>query len=231
MIKIFADTSDIKEIKELNEHPLIQGFTTNPTLMRKAGVTDYERFCKEVLAVTGKPVSFEVFADEFDEMERQAWIISSWGENVYVKIPIMNTKGQSTKQLTANLAVWKGIKLNITAIMRYEQIGGLSIAITNDNEDHILSIFAGRISDTGINPIPCFQKLRSGCGCSAQILWASTREVLNIYQAEEAGADIITVTPEIFRKYEAMKNKDLQELSLDTVKQFFFDGKEAGFTL
>lgn len=217
-MKIFLDTSDINEIRALKDK--VDGFTTNPTLMRKEGVVDYEKFCKEVLAEVGdKPVSFEVFADDFDEMERQARTISGWGENVYVKIPITNTRGESSIELVEGLQR-DGIKVNITAVFTYDQLVGLSDSVT----PRIVSIFAGRIADTGIEP----QMFRYGL---AEILWASPREVLNIYQAEQAGADIITITPELFRKYEKMKGYDLNQLSLDTVKMFYQDAKESGFKL
>lgn len=222
-MKIFLDTSDINAIKEFE--PKVDGFTTNPTLMKKAGIKDYEKFCKEVLTVVNnKPVSFEVFADEFDEMERQTRIISSWGDNVYVKIPITNTKGEHSAPLISNL-LSKHIKLNITAVMDWKQIHGFYPNLT----PCIISIFAGRIADTGRNPIfyiptPYWPKF-------GDVLWASSREVLNIYQAEEAGADIITVTPELLMKYWKMKGKDLGELSLDTVRMFYNDAKESGYSL
>ena len=219
-MKIFLDSSDINAIKEFE--PKVDGFTTNPTLMRKAGVTDYEKFCKEVLTVVnGKPVSFEVFADEFDEMERQARIISSWGENVYVKIPITNTKGESSKDLINKLSK-EGIKINITAITKWKPIREVKLSAPM-----IVSLFAGRIADTGRDP-KSFLPYAYG---KVEVLWASPREVLNIYQAEEVFADIITVTPELLTKYWKMKNKNLDELSLDTVKMFYTDAKEAGYTL
>lgn len=216
MIKIFLDTSDINEIRALKNK--VDGFTTNPTLMRKAGVDNYEKFCKEVLSeIQSKPVSFEVFSDEFDEMEQQAKIISSWSENIYVKIPITNTKGKSSIDLINKLQ-FDGIKINITAVFYFDQLNGLIDHMT----PRIISIFAGRIADTGIEP----KMFKYGF---AEILWASPREVLNIYQAEKAGADIITVTPELFRKYEKMRNYDLRQLSLDTVKMFYSDGQAAGY--
>ena len=190
--------------------------------MRKAGITDYEKFCKEVLSITKKPVSFEVFADEFDEMERQARIISSWGENVYVKIPITNTKGESSVRLI-NRLTQMGIKINATAVTQRDQyINIIPFAPL------IVSIFAGRIADTGEEPRYWF--IEYGLP-TAELLWASPREVLNIYQAEQAGADIITVTPELLTKYEKMKGKDLYELSRETVQMFYDDAKESGFVL
>jgi len=225
MIKIFLDSCDINLIKEFE--PKVQGFTTNPSLARKAGVTDYEKFCKEVLTVVnGKPVSFEVFADEFDEMERQARIISSWGENVYVKIPVTNTKGESSEDLIINLSK-NGIKVNVTAATSPDQL----VYIPNVSP-MIMSLFCGRVADTGIDPTVFIKEIigRYSNG-NAELLWASPREVLNIYQAEKAGADIITCTPELLTKYWKMKGKNLNELSLETVKMFFNDAKEAGYTL
>ena len=220
-MKIFLDTSDINEISNLKDK--VDGFTTNPTIMRKAGVIDYEKFCKEVLAEVGnKPVSFEVFADDFGEMERQARIISSWGRNVYVKIPITNTKNVITTNLIDRLSK-DGIKINVTAIMLRTQLQTISQATA----PMILSFFAGRIADTGIDPKDIFTPTIH----NTESLWASPREVLNIYQAEQAGADIITVTPELFRKYEKMKGYDLNQLSLDTVQMFYQDAKESGFKL
>jgi len=220
MIKIFADTANIEEIKELEKNSLISGYTCNPTIMRKAGVTDYERFCKSVLEVTNKPISFEVFADDFDEMERQAKIISSWGDNIYVKIPITNTKGESAVGIINKLT--ESIKINVTAVTEWNQYEKIVPEFPM-----IISIFAGRIADTGRDPKRFFEYDFP----NAEYLWASPREVLNIYQAEEAGADIITVTPELIKKYIAMKNKDLLELSLDTVKMFFNDGQAAGYKI
>src|SRR3990167_1752213 len=224
MIKIFADGADLEAIKKLNKNPLVKGFTTNPTLMRNAGVSDYEKFAKEVLVeVRDKPVSFEVFSDNFDEMERQARKIASWGENVYVKIPITNTNRQSSVPLIKKIL---DIKLNITAVFTKEQIELLPIS----KIPMIISIFAGRIADTGTDPIPFIRSIKKFL-IGAELLWASPREVLNIYQAEEAGADIITCTPDLIEKYEKLKGKDLAEFSLDTVKMFYNDGQAAGYKL
>ena len=245
-MKIFADTSDIKEIAELNANPLIEGFTTNPTLMKKAGVKNYEAFCKKVLKiVSNKPISFEVFADDFDEMERQARKIASWGENVYVKIPITNTKGESSIPLIEELT--KVMQLNITAITQKVQIASslpkrisphpkyfmmhiYEVPYLLSSLPMILSYFAGRVADTGTNPVLFINEIRS-VARGMEILWASSREVLNIYQAKEAGADIITCTPDLIRKYEKFKGMDLEELSLLTVKQFYDDAKSCGFSL
>lgn len=217
-MKIFLDSSDINEIKDLIDK--VDGVTTNPTIMRKAGVTDYEKSAKEIIAVSkGKPVSLEVFADDFDEMERQARIISSWGDNVYVKIPITNSKGESSVALINSL----DLPVNVTAMTLRSQIKELNQVVAG----RIFSFFAGRIADTGIDPSEIFLPLM----VNIETLWASPREVLNIYQAEEAGADIITVTPELFRKYEKMKGYDLNQLSLDTVKMFHDDAVASGFKL
>lgn len=223
---IFADTSNIDEIKELDKNNFIGGFTTNPTLMKKAGIKDYEKFCKDVLSVTNKPVSFEVFADEFEEMERQARITSSWAENIYVKIPVMNTRGKSSITLV-NKLLSDGIKINITAVLKHNQVVGLG----NTETSHIISIFAGRIADTGVDPCSEIFEMKMRAYAKTKVLWASPREVLNIYQAEREGADIITVTPELIKKYFAMKNKDLIQLSLETVQMFYTDAQESGFTL
>lgn len=230
-MKIFADTSDTNEIRELNKNPLVSGFTTNPTLMRRAGVTDYEKFCKKVLSITDKPVSFEVFADDFDEMERQARIISSWGENVYVKIPITNTKGESSIELINKLLL-ANIKLNITAVFTLEQVREIVVkALITDKKKVIVSVFGGRIADTGVDPTIYIKRIRSVLPRWIELLWASPREVLNIYQAEWVGCDIITCQPDLIEKYEKLKGKDLTEYSLDTVKMFYNDGVKAGFKL
>lgn len=221
MIKIFLDSSDIEEIKNFKDK--VDGFTTNPSLMKKAGVKDYESWAKKVLEIVkDKPVSFEVIADDFDEMERQARIISSWGKNIYVKIPITNTLGVITGNLIDKLSK-DGIKINVTAIMRRDQLQFLSQAVA----PMILSFFAGRIADTGIDPRNIFRPSIY----NMETLWASPREVLNIYQAEQAGADIITCTPELIKKYEKFKGMDLNVLSLMTVKQFYEDAKESGLKL
>ena len=231
MIKIFADGADLKTILELNKNPLISGFTTNPSLMPKAVVEDYEKFAREVLAkIKDKPVSFEVLSDDFNEMKRQARKIASWGDNVYVKIPITDTKGKSSIDLIHKLLL-NDIKLNITAITKDEQVLDISF---NKTTPIIVSIFAGRIADTGINPISHIEKVKdvvSWNNENIEILWASSREVLNIYQAEEAGVDIITCTPELIAKYEKLKGKDLTEYSLETVQMFFRDGQKVGYKL
>lgn len=224
-MKIFLDSSDLNQIKAWKDR--VDGFTTNPSLMKKAGVTDYEKFCKEVLElIPDKPVSFEVFADEFDEMERQASIISSWGKNVYVKIPITNTKGESSLLFIQKLT--KEIQLNITAIT---DVSSFTTFLISPHLPMIFSYFAGRVADTGRNPIGALSYLKRIIDEKIEILWASTREVLNIYQAEQGGCDIITCTPELLEKYHKFKDMDLDKLSLMTVKQFYEDAQAAGYTL
>ena len=233
-IKIFADGAEKASMVALAKDPLVQGFTTNPTLMRKAGVTDYAGFAKEVLAeIKDKPISFEVFSDDFTEMERQARIINAWAPNVYVKIPVMNTKKQSSAPLIKKLAA-EGTKLNVTAILTLAQVREVTAAL-NPKVPAIVSVFAGRVADTGADPIPLMTESKailvaSGAGKNFELLWASPRELLNIYQADEIGADIITVTPEILKKGE-MVGLDHTELSLQTVKMFYDDGQKVGYTL
>ncbi len=230
-IKIFADGADKLSMVELAKNPLIKGFTTNPTLMRKAGVTDYAAFAKDVLSeIKTKPVSFEVFSDDFKEMERQARIIASWAPNVYVKIPVMNTKNESAAPLIKKLA-GQGVKINVTAILTLPQVKEVARALS-PNIPAIVSVFAGRVADTGIDPIPLMQESKEILKPypKYELLWASPRELFNIYQAEFAGADIITVTPEILKKGE-MVGTDHHELSLQTVKMFYDDGQKVGYTL
>jgi transaldolase len=230
-IKIFADGADKSSMVELAKNPIIKGFTTNPTLMRKAGVSDYARFAKEVLAeIKNRPISFEVFSDDFKEMERQARIIASWADNVYVKIPITNTKGVSSFDLVKKLAQDK-IKLNITAILTSAQVEHIIKALSPD-VPAIISVFAGRIADTGIDPIPMMEECKATLKPfpGYELLWASSRELFNIYQAEYVGAEIITVTPEILKKID-MVGADLTELSMQTVKMFYDDGQKVGYTL
>jgi transaldolase len=230
-IKIFADGADLASMVALAKDPLIKGFTTNPTLMRKAGVTDYAAFAKEVLAeIKDKPVSFEVFSDDFAEMERQARLIASWAPNVYVKIPITNTKGESVFDLVKKLAA-DGVKLNITAILPVSQVAHIVQALS-PKVPAIVSVFAGRVADTGIDPIPLMREAKKILAPfpKFELLWASPRELLNIYHAEEVGADIITVTPDILKKG-TMVGLDLAELSLQTVKMFYDDGQKAGYVL
>lgn len=230
-IKVFADGADKESMVALDKNPLVKGFTTNPTLMRKAGITDYAAFAKEVLAeIKTKPVSFEVFSDDFVEMERQARIIASWGSNVYVKIPITNTKKESSFDLVSKLAK-DGIKMNITAILTAEQVQHIVPALS-PKVPAIISVFAGRVADTGVDPIPMMQAAKNILKPfpNFELLWASPRELFNIYQAEFAGAHIITITPDILKKGEAVGTDPL-EVSLQTVKMFYDDGQKVGYTL
>jgi transaldolase len=230
-IKLFADGANIDEILALYENPKIEGFTTNPTLMRKAGISDYVSFAKEVLnQIKDRPISFEVFADDFDNMERQAEIINSWADNVYVKIPITNTKSESSLELVNKLS-HAGIKLNITAILTKDQVKGVHEAL-NQDVPSIVSVFAGRIADTGVDPVPfmkdCAEIISSNK--NAELLWASPRELLNVFQADACGSHIITATPDLLKKLELVE-KDLQQYSLETVKMFHDDASSAGYTI
>jgi transaldolase len=230
-IKIFADGAEKESMLELAAKPYIKGFTTNPTLMRKAGVSDYAAFAKDVLAaITQKPISFEVFSDDFGEMERQAMIINSWAPNVYVKIPITNTKRESSVPLVERL-VEKGVKVNVTAILTTEQVGAVA-AVLSPKLPSIVSVFAGRIADTGRDPLPHMEESKKllASNPAAELLWASPRELLNILQAEAMGCHIITVTPDILKKLDKL-GYDLGDLSLDTVKMFYDDGQKVGYRL
>lgn len=230
-IAIYADGADVRDMIAARDAGLVKGFTTNPTLMRKSGIADYEAFAREALdAVGGMPISFEVFADEFNEMERQAKRIATWGEGVFVKIPITNTRGESSVKLIARLSA-AGVKLNVTAILTLDQVAGVIDALAPETPA-IVSVFAGRIADTGVDPVPLMREAASIVAKrpKAQLLWASPRELLNIFQADEVGCHIITVTSDILKKL-AMVGKPLDELSLDTVKMFFNDASAAGYTL
>lgn len=230
-VKIFADGADVKQIVDLYGKRYISGFTTNPTLMRKAGIQDYRQFAKLVLEqVTDLPISFEVFADDFDEMEEQAIEIASWGENVNVKIPITNTEGRSSRQLLERLAA-KKIKLNVTAIMTERQIQSVIPALAG-GPDTFISVFAGRIADTGRDPLPLMRWAVAMLEdhSNLQLIWASPRELLNVVQAHEIGCHVITVTGDILKKLELI-GKDLGEYSLETVKMFYDDARKAGYSL
>ncbi|MGN6186010.1 MAG: transaldolase [Thermoanaerobaculia bacterium] len=230
-IAIYADGADVRDMVAARDAGLVKGFTTNPTLMRKVGITDDQAFAKEALAATGDmPISFEVFADEFDEMERQAKLIATWGDSVFVKIPITNTKGESSIPLIQRLSA-AGVKLNVTAILTLQQVREVVDAL-DANVPAIVSVFAGRIADTGRDPVPLMREAAEICSAKpkAELLWASPRELLNIFQAEETGCKIITVTSDILKKL-AMVGKSLDELSLDTVKMFYNDASAAGFKL
>ena len=230
-VKIYADGADREGMLEMYEKSYIQGFTTNPTLMRKAGIEDYESFARGILEViSDRPISFEVFADEFEEMERQALEIAEWGDNVYVKIPITNTRQQSAAGLIQRLSS-QGVRLNITAILALDQVQEVAAAVQN-GPACIVSVFAGRIADTGVDPIPIMKDALAilQSAPNAELLWASPREVLNIYQADAIGCDIITATNDLLQKL-ALAGKDLAEYSLETVRMFYNDAQKAGYEL
>ena len=231
-IKIFADGASVPSILESAKNPRIAGFTTNPTLMRKDGVSDYRAFAKEVLAhVKTQPISFEVFADEFPEMRRQALEIKTWADNVYVKIPITNTRRESSIPLVKELAS-SGVKLNVTAICTLDQVRDTATALAG-GAPSVVSVFAGRIADTGRDPVPLMREALGICraaGKGIELLWASPRELLNIIQAAEVGCDIITVTPDLLKKL-SLVGKDLADYSLETVQMFFRDAQAAGYKL
>lgn len=230
-IKLFADGAVLAEMKEAYRGGLVKGFTTNPTLMKKAGVTNYNEFAKEVLAeITDMPISFEVFSDDFENMEREARIINSWGENVFIKIPITNTKGESSIPLIKKL-VADGLKLNVTAVMSIEQVKAVT-EVLSPGVPAIVSVFAGRIADTGRDPMPimreCIEILKKNP--KAELLWASPREVLNVFQAEECGCHIITILPDLLKKL-SCEGKDLEDFSLETVQMFYNDAVSLGFKI
>lgn len=230
-IKLFADGANLDDMLAAYHGGVVQGFTTNPTLMRRAGVIDYEAFAREVLEIiSDRPISFEVFADDFETMHRQALKINTWGENVYVKIPVTNTKAESSVSLIKRL-VGDGIKLNVTAILTLEQVQ-LVNQVLSPNVPSVVSVFAGRIADTGIDPVPLMtaaaQMLKAES--KAELLWASPREVLNVYQAEECGCAIITATGDILKKL-SMRDKNLTDLSRETVQMFYDDACKAGFQI
>ena len=230
-VKIYADGADRDGMLEMYAKPYIQGFTTNPTLMKKAGITDYKAFAHEILqAIPDRPISFEVFADEFIDMERQALEIKTWGENVYVKIPVSNTRQEMAYDLIDRLS-GAGVHLNVTAILTLEQVQNVADAL-KDGPNSIVSVFAGRIADTGLDPVPVMQKALTllEVAPKAELLWASPREVLNIYQADNIGCQIITATNDLIRKL-ALGGKDLAEYSLDTVQMFYDDAQSAGYML
>jgi len=229
-VKIFADGADLQGIVDLYRKPYIQGLTTNPTLMRKVGLTDYETFARAVLKhVKSKPISFEVFSDDFPEMRRQALKIRDWQDNVYVKIPITNTSGESSAPLIQELAN-EGVKLNVTALLTARQVKTVAAALS-PRVPAVVSVFAGRIADTGVDPMPIMRAslaLLEGQP-KAELLWASTREVLNLFQAEECGCAIITVPHDILQKAIKIVGAELNLLSLETVKMFAQDAAAAGF--
>jgi len=230
-VRLFADGADRVGMLEMYEKPYIRGFTTNPTLMKKAGISDYEGFAHEILQeIPDRPISFEVFADDFDEMERQALKIRTWGENVYVKIPVSNTRQQMSYGLIERLS-GAGVHLNITAILTLEQVREVAAAVQNGPAS-VVSVFAGRIADTGLDPVPVMSEALKilEVAPQAELLWASPREALNIYQADAIGCHIITATNDILRKL-SLSGKDLAEYSLETVQMFYDDANRAGYTL
>ncbi len=230
-VKIFADGADKAGMLEMYRNPLIKGFTTNPTLMRKAGVTDYQAFARDILrAIPDRPLSFEVFSDDFEEMRRQARKIAYWGDNVYVKIPVTNTRGESSVELIRDLTRI-GVKLNVTALLALDQVREVSAALAG-GAPACVSVFAGRVADTGRDPVPLMaaavELLRPYA--NIELIWASPRELLNIFHADAIGCHIITVTNDILKKLELI-DKDLHEYSLDTVKMFREDAVKANYTL
>lgn len=230
-VRIFADGADLDGMLSLASNPLIKGFTTNPTLMRKAGVTDYAGFARQVLErITDRPVSFEVFADDIPTMEAQALEIANWGSNVNVKIPITNTKGESTVSLIGRLST-RGVVVNVTAVFTLDQVRSIT-EVLDENTPAIVSVFAGRIADTGIDPIPMMREASEILSTKpkAELLWASPRELLNIFHAEEAGTNIITVSHDVLAKM-TLIGKDLDAYSLETVEMFYRDAVAAGYTI
>ena len=230
-VKLFADGADKAGMLEMYRKPFVKGFTTNPTLMRKAGITDYRGFAHEILTtIPDRPISFEVFSDEFDEMERQAREIATWGANVYVKIPITNTRREPAYELVRSLS-HDGVKVNVTAMMTLDQVRAIADALRGGAPSNV-SVFAGRIADTGRDPMPIMAEsariLADVPG--AELIWASPRELLNVFQADQIGCHIITATNDILKKLDLI-GRDLADYSLDTVKMFFNDAAQAGFRL
>lgn len=230
-VKIFADGADKKRMLDMHATPYIKGFTTNPTLMRKAGILNYRSFARELLSdIRDKPVCFEVLADEFGEMERQALEIAGWAENVYVKIPVTNTKGEDCAALVKRLSD-RNVKLNVTAVMTLAQVEQMS-SMLNPQTASYISIFAGRIADTGVDPVPLMRKALAilAPNPNAELVWASPREILNIFQADDIGCQVITLTDDILKKLPLL-DYDLAAYSLDTVKMFHDDARAAGFSV
>jgi len=230
-VKLFADGADLAGMKEMAANPMVKGFTTNPTLMRKAGVVDYKAFAADVLKlIPDRPVSFEVFADDFGQMETQALEIASWGRNVNVKIPVTNTKKEFAGPLIERLSK-AGVTLNVTAVMTLDQVERITARL-DAKTPAIVSVFAGRIADTGVDPVPIMKRsveiLKSKP--KAELIWASPRELLNVFQADEVGCHIITATNDILKKL-SLVGKDLDQYSLETVEMFYKDAKAAGFTI
>ncbi len=230
-VKVFADGADLASMVALYRRPYIKGFTTNPTLMRKAGVSNYHAFAEEVLAaIPDRPISFEVFSDDLFEMEQQAKEIASWGEHVYVKIPVTNTRREPTHTLVRRLSE-SGVKVNVTAVFSLSQVREVVDAV-RDGASSYVSVFAGRVADTGHDPVPLMSAAVELLSVAerAELIWASPRELLNVFQADAIGCDIITVTGDILSKL-ALVGKGLDDYSLETVKMFFEDARQAGFSL
>jgi transaldolase len=230
-IKIFADGADLNSMLEMSQKPFIKGLTTNPTLMRKAGIQDYKKFALEVLTnIKDKPISFEVFSDDFNEMRKQALEIASWADNVYVKIPVTNTKSDSSAELIHDLSN-QGVKVNATALMTLDKVKTISNAL-NQNTPSYISIFAGRIADTGRDPVPMMAEAVAMLVKTplTELIWASPRELLNVFQANQIGCHIITATSDILNKLKLVDH-DLENYSLDTVKMFYEDAKAANYRI
>ncbi len=230
-VKLFADGADKAGMLEMAKKPFIKGFTTNPTLMKKAGVTDYEAFAKEILAqIQDRPISLEVFADDFEEMEKQARKISGWAKNVYVKIPVMNTRRMPSLELARRLSQ-AGVKINVTALLTLSQVRQV-VAQVAGGAPCQLSVFAGRIADTGVDPVPLMAAAVEALKAApnAELIWASPRELLNVFQAEAVGCHIITATHDILNKL-SLVGKDLEEYSWETVRMFYNDARAAGFKM
>jgi transaldolase len=230
-VKLFADGADKAAMLALYSNPLIKGFTTNPTLMRKAGISDYAAFARDIVAsIPDRPISLEVFADEFAEMERQARLIASWGPNVYAKIPVTNTRREPALDIIHRLS-HEGIQLNITALLTLDQVRDVSSALAG-GAPSCVSVFAGRVADTGRDPVPLMAAAVEMVSIhpGMELIWASPRELLNIFQADSIGCHIITATPDVLNKL-SLVGKDLHEYSLDTVKMFYSDAQKSGFTI
>lgn len=230
-IKIFADGADLDDISELSKNPAIKGFTTNPTLMRKANVVDYRAFALEALSIVGdRPISFEVFSDDFGEMERQAFEIASWGDNIYVKVPVSNTRREFSGPLIKRLSS-AGVQLNVTALMKPSQVEAVVANLSGDTPSFV-SVFAGRVADTGRDPIPLMAESVAILESfpRAELIWASPRELLNVFQADSVGCHIITATSDVLAKLHIV-GKDLDAYSLETVRMFRGDAVEAGYAI
>jgi transaldolase len=230
-VKLFADGADKAAMMELYRNPLIKGFTTNPTLMRKAGIVDYAAFARDILtSIPDRPISLEVFADEFDEMERQGRLIASWGTNVYAKIPVTNTRREPAYDLIHRLS-HEGVQLNVTALLTLDQVRDVSAALAG-GAPSCVSVFAGRVADTGRDPVPLMAAAVEMVSIhpGMELIWASPRELLNIFQADSIGCHIITATPDVLNKL-SLVGKNLHDYSLDTVKMFHSDALKSGFTI